>query len=83
MINSIKSVSKFSADAQGIVHMDICKSEWNDQEIQENLQALLKAVMTAKPPKMESSKFVEAIVVSGPLLPGLKMPLRPFHDILG
>ncbi|KAJ3023860.1 UNVERIFIED_CONTAM: hypothetical protein HDU68_008429 [Siphonaria sp. JEL0065] len=83
MINSIKSVSKFSADAQGIVNMDICKTEWSEKQIHENLHALLKAVMTTKPPKMEASKFVESIVLSGPLLPGLKLPLRPFNDLLG
>ncbi|KAJ3028218.1 UNVERIFIED_CONTAM: hypothetical protein HDU68_002146 [Siphonaria sp. JEL0065] len=83
MINSIKSVNKFSADAQGIVNMDICKTEWNDQQIHENLHALLKAVMTTKPPKTEASKFVEGVILSGPLLPGLKLPLRPFNDLLG
>ncbi|ORY36642.1 ribosomal protein L1 [Rhizoclosmatium globosum] len=82
MINSIKSVTKFSADSQGIVTMDICQTQWSDQQIHENIHALLKSVLVNKPPKVEATKYIEAMVLSGPLLPGLKLPMRPFNDIL-
>ncbi|KAI8617939.1 hypothetical protein BC830DRAFT_1079565 [Chytriomyces sp. MP71] len=59
MIASIKSVSKFSADAHGIVTLEVGKSTWPDQQIQENLHALVKAVLTSKPPKMEVMCYVK------------------------
>ncbi|KAJ1547693.1 hypothetical protein HK405_005177, partial [Cladochytrium tenue] len=69
MMNALRATSKFALDSEGHISLD-------------NLRSLVKAVIEAIPPKISAQTFIEGVVVTGPLMPGFKLPLKPFRDLM-
>ncbi|KAJ3411231.1 hypothetical protein HDV05_002575 [Chytridiales sp. JEL 0842] len=81
MMASMQATSNFEMDADQVVTLAIGATAWTDQNLIGNLRALFKAILDARPPKTDISKFIESVNISAPLTPGLKLPLRPFRDL--
>ncbi|KAI9366913.1 ribosomal protein L1-like protein [Zopfochytrium polystomum] len=82
MMAALRATSKFEIDADGYISLELARTAWPNADIQKNLRAFVKAVIDAKPSKFNAITFVEGVSLSGPLLPGFKLPLRPFRDLM-
>ncbi|KND02696.1 ribosomal protein L1 [Spizellomyces punctatus DAOM BR117] len=78
MMSALRASSKFEVDADGFVHLEIGKTAWRDEDVFENIRALLTAILSVRPPKTDANKFIESVNISAKYTPGLKLPLKPF-----
>ena len=53
---------------------ETANSNWDDLKIIENLQCLVKSIVSLKPAKITNQKFIEKIIVSAPFIPGIVFP---------
>ncbi|KAJ3214410.1 hypothetical protein HDU67_001697 [Dinochytrium kinnereticum] len=82
MMANIYATQGFEIDADSVINLEIARTSWADENIYENLRAFVKAIVLAKPAKVDASKFVESINLSAPFAPGLRLPMKPFRDLL-
>lgn len=59
---------------------DIGHTSWDDEAVWSNLLALVNSVKGVKPPKMDLVKYLEAVAVSAPFTPAVRLPLKPFRN---
>ncbi|KAI8853667.1 ribosomal protein L1-like protein [Chytridium lagenaria] len=82
MIANLNATQAFEIDTDSAISLEIARTSWTDENIQENLRAFVKAIVGAKPAKTDASKLVESINISAPFAPGLRLPMKPFRDLL-
>ncbi|KAI9207475.1 ribosomal protein L1-like protein [Polychytrium aggregatum] len=83
MMKLMNATSKFEVDSDGYVHFDIAKTNWKDEQVMENFEALLKSLIDLKPPKFALAKFIESVNISSPHVIGVQLPLKPFTLLSG
>ncbi|MDH5714203.1 MAG: 50S ribosomal protein L1 [Candidatus Aminicenantes bacterium] len=65
---------EFRVDKGGIVHATIGKASFEDDQLKENAQTLIQAVIKAKPPASKG-KYLKGITISTTMGPGVKLDL--------
>lgn len=66
---------EFRADRGGVVHLPVGKASFAQQQLLENLQAVIDAVMGARPAGV-SGRFIQSASLSSTMGPGVKLDLR-------
>ncbi len=67
-----KGRSFFRNDKQGILHFSIGKVSFGVEQLNENLSALVKALITAKPPTAKG-KYLKKMTLTSTMGPGIKI----------
>jgi large subunit ribosomal protein L1 len=70
---------EFRVEKQGIIHSGIGKKSFSDADLRKNFDALVDAVIKAKP-SGSKGKYVRKIAVSSTMGPGLKVDIA---DVAG
>ncbi|KAJ3189241.1 hypothetical protein HDU85_002866 [Gaertneriomyces sp. JEL0708] len=78
MMSSLKAVTKFEVDGDGSIHIDVGKASWREQDVFENLHAVVGAILKARPSKTDANKFLVSVSISAEHTPGMKLPMKPF-----
>ncbi|KAI9099386.1 ribosomal protein L1-like protein [Phlyctochytrium arcticum] len=81
LMKSMHASSKFEADEDGCVHMDIAKSSWPNNVILANLKALTASMGALRPSKVEVNKFFEDFSMSAQYTPGIKLPAKSLKSL--
>lgn len=63
---------EFRVDKTGIVHAPFGKASFSQQQLQENAEALIGAVMRAQPPAAKG-KYLKSVSVSSTMGPGIRV----------
>ncbi|MBR3003848.1 MAG: hypothetical protein IKH67_02115, partial [Lachnospiraceae bacterium] len=63
---------EYRLDKANIIHCPIAKASFDTEKIQENFQALLDAVIKAKPAAVKGT-FLKSVVISSTMGPGVKL----------
>ncbi|KAI8801121.1 ribosomal protein L1-like protein [Cladochytrium replicatum] len=79
MMASLETKTKFEIDADGFIHIDVGKTSWLDADVFENICGVLGPVLALKPSKMDTAKYIKAVVISAPYTPGMRLPQKPFR----
>lgn len=66
---------EFRTDRAGIIHAPIGKASFNDEQLAENLEALLDALRRAKPPASKGHYF-RSVAVSSTMGPSVRLNLQ-------
>lgn len=72
---------EFRVDKGGIVHATIGKASFEDDQLKENAQTLIQAVIKAKPPASKG-KYLKGITISTTMGPGVKLDLLALEKSL-
>jgi large subunit ribosomal protein L1 len=70
---------EFRVEKQGIIHSGIGKKSFSDSDLRKNFDALVDAVIKAKP-SGSKGKYVRKIAISSTMGPGLKVDMA---DVAG
>ncbi|KAI8803669.1 ribosomal protein L1-like protein [Cladochytrium replicatum] len=79
MMASLETKTKFEIDGDGFIHIDVGKTSWPEADVFENICGVLAPVLALKPSKMDTAKYIKAIVISAPYTPGMRLPQKPFR----
>ncbi len=63
---------EFRAEKQGIIHAGVGKASFTEQQIKENVEAFLSAIVKAKPTGVKG-KYLKGIAISSTMGPGVKI----------
>ena len=63
---------EYRLDKANIIHCPIAKASFDTEKIQENFQALLDAIIKAKPAAVKGT-FLKSVVISSTMGPGVKL----------
>ena len=78
VVTSLKSgLAFFKNDKQGIIHFSIGKRSFSIENLRENLMALIKSVIAAKPPKVKGI-YLKKITISSTMGPGISLMTDEF-----
>ena len=66
---------EYRLDRANIIHCPIAKASFDADKIQENLQALLDAVIRAKPAAVKGA-FLKSVVISSTMGPGVRLNVQ-------
>jgi len=67
--------TEFKADKTGVIHVKIGRASFEEGKLKENLNAVLSAVIKAKPPKV-SGTYIESATISSTMGPGIRVDAR-------
>lgn len=77
LINDVRSGRvEYRLDRTGVVHAGIGKASFAPERLQENLAALLDAIVRAKP-QAARGQYIRSITLASTMGPGLKLDLAP------
>ncbi|KAJ3033724.1 hypothetical protein HDV00_005874 [Rhizophlyctis rosea] len=81
MMNSLSATSKFEADENGYIHLEIARTGWTNDQVFQNLKAFVTAVQGTRSSKAdeEPDAFIESINISSEYVPGLRLPKQQFR----
>ncbi len=65
---------EFRTDKTGVIHTVVGKIGFSEQQLEENLTALLDAIVRAKPPATKG-QYVKKMVLTSTMAPGIKLDL--------
>ena len=78
-VNDVKSGKiDFKVDKFGIIHAGIGKVSFTEQQIEENAQELLNAIIKLKPSASKGT-YVKTISMSSTMSPGVKIDCRQIN----
>ena len=63
---------EFRAEKQGIIHAGVGKASFTEQQIKENVEAFLSAIVKAKPTGVKG-KYLKGVAISSTMGPGVKI----------
>ncbi|MEE8259098.1 MAG: 50S ribosomal protein L1 [Sphingomonadales bacterium] len=63
---------EFRAEKQGLIHAGVGKASFTEQQIRENVEAFLSAIVKAKPTGVKG-KYLKGIAISSTMGPGVKI----------
>ncbi|HHW69923.1 MAG TPA: 50S ribosomal protein L1 [Clostridiales bacterium] len=67
---------EFRVDKSGIIHAPIGKASFEEQELLENLNVLMDAIIKARPQSVKGG-YIKSVVISSTMGPGIKLnPIR-------
>lgn len=72
--NFKKGQLNFRNDEAGNIHVAIAKISWPKEHILANAQAIIQAVLKARPPKVKGS-YIKSLTLCSTMSPGLKISL--------
>lgn len=72
---------EFRADSYGIVHALLGKISFSMENLTENIKALMKAVMQAKP-SAAKGQYIKAVSLSSTMGPGIKIDLAEIRRLI-
>ncbi len=67
---------EFRVDRTGIVHVPIGKVSFTDEQLLQNLRALMSAIIAARPAGAKG-QYVRSVVLANTMGPGIKVDLAP------
>jgi large subunit ribosomal protein L1 len=67
---------EFKLDRNGLIHIPIGKSSFEEQKILENLTGVVEAIVKARPSGAKG-QYVETATISTTMSPGVKLDLKP------
>ncbi len=70
---------EYRVDKTAIIHVVIGKKSFGKEKLSENLQALMEAVIKAKPPASKGT-YLKSVVVSATMGPGIKINAARFSN---
>jgi large subunit ribosomal protein L1 len=66
---------EYRADRGGVVHLPVGKASFADEQLVENLHAVIEAIVAARPAGI-SGRFIQSASLSSTMGPGVKLDLR-------
>ena len=66
---------EFRADRGGVVHLPVGKASFAAEQLLENLETIIDAISTARPPGV-SGRFILSATLTSTMGPGIKLDLR-------
>lgn len=70
---------EYRVDKTSIIHVPIGKKSFGDEKLKENLDAIMEAVIKAKP-AASKGRYLKSIVVSSTMGPGIKLNTQKFME---
>lgn len=70
---------EYRVDKAGIVHVSFGKASFGTEKLKENFDALMDAVIKAKP-SAAKGKYLRSVVVSSTMGPGIKLNAQKLMD---
>jgi large subunit ribosomal protein L1 len=70
---------EYRVDKTSIIHVPIGKKSFGDEKLKENLDAIMEAVIKAKP-AASKGRYLKSIVISSTMGPGIKLNTQKFME---
>lgn len=72
-VEAVKSGQvEFRLDRYAIVHVSVGKLSFNDEQLNENIEALLNAIVKAKPAASKGT-YIKSVAISSTMSPGIRL----------